>query len=84
MGSFVPSGLLRPSFRPQCLDRIDTRGAACGQVAGHRRGPEHERSRGADGHGIGGLQTVEEARHEAASEREADARGARTSTNRLR
>lgn len=31
MGSFVPSALLRPSFRPQRLDRIDTGGAACGR-----------------------------------------------------
>ena len=36
MGSFVPFELL-PSFRPQRLDRIDTGGAACGHVTGHRR-----------------------------------------------
>jgi hypothetical protein len=49
------------SFRPQRLDRIDTGGAACGQVTAHRGGQEHDRSCGANGHRIGRLQVVEEA-----------------------
>jgi len=62
------------SFRSERLDRIDTRGAACGQVAGKRRGQEHERRGSANGQRIVGLQAVEEAGDEAtAGQREADA-----------
>ena len=64
------------SFRPQRLDRVDTGGAAGGQVTGHRRGEDHERGRTTDGDGIGGVQTIEEARHQAAAgERDANAHG---------
>jgi hypothetical protein len=56
-GQFVPSASLRRSFRPQCFDRVDSGGAACRQIRGHRRSQEHDRGRAADGHRISGLRS---------------------------